>query len=146
MSVGVGLLFAVTQDMQQSFLTLFRVSHLTGALVIFSSNHIKKMNEILSNLCSPLQYICAGLVTNLLFKYPSLLAVSFVLNCGCIIVGVIGAILISADVALWKTDNEPFMRMEVLQLCVLGLEVFLSAVLCFWFVKEKPPKSTERST
>nr|XP_054591716.1 uncharacterized protein si:ch211-269k10.4 isoform X2 [Nothobranchius furzeri] len=123
MSVGVGLLFAVTQDMQQSFLTLFRVSHLTGAL-----------------------YICAGLVTNLLFKYPSLLAVSFVLNCGCIIVGVIGAILISADVALWKTDNEPFMRMEVLQLCVLGLEVFLSAVLCFWFVKEKPPKSTERST
>ena len=31
--------------------------------------------------------------------------------------------------------------MEVLVLCVLGLEVFLSAILCFWFSKEKRAQS-----
>ena len=36
--------------------------------------------------------------------------------------------------------------MEVLELCVLGLEVFLSAVLCFWFIKEKRDKSPWSST
>ncbi len=32
--------------------------------------------------------------------------------------------------------------MEVLELCVLGLEIVLSAVLCFWFSKEKRAKSS----
>lgn len=104
------------------------------------------------------------------------LQVSFAVNCGCIVVAIIGAILISVDLARWKQENDPFLRVrvtpklipihlsaeahinisivtilfindvfclwqiEVMGLCVLGLEVFLSAILCFWFFKEKKAK------
>lgn len=118
LSVGVGIMFAVTQEMGQSLFTLFRVSQMTGALFIF-----------------------AGLVTNLVIKYPALLTVSLVVNCGCIAVAGVGAILISVDLAQWKKDDI-HLRMEVLELCVLGLEVFISAILCFWFSKEKRAKSS----
>ncbi|KAM6936495.1 uncharacterized protein PEZ65_006589 isoform 1-T2 [Lycodopsis pacificus] len=124
LSVGVGILFAVTQEMQQSLFTLFRLSHLTGAL-----------------------FFIAGVVSNLLFKYPELLPVSLMVNCGCIIVAVVSACLISVDLAYWSPENDQHLRIEVLELCVLGLEVFLSAILCFWFSKEKrtkSPRSTER--
>ncbi|XP_044063350.1 uncharacterized protein si:ch211-269k10.4 [Siniperca chuatsi] len=117
-SVGVGVIFAVTQKMEDSLFTLFRVSQLTGAL-----------------------FIIAGVVSNLLFKYPVLLTVSFMVNLGCIIVAVVAACLISVDLAHWHQENEQHLRMEVLELCVLLLEVFLSAILCFWFCKEKRAKS-----
>ncbi|XP_043973589.1 uncharacterized protein si:ch211-269k10.4 [Gambusia affinis] len=117
LSVAVGILFAATQEMHQSLFCLFRVSQLTGAL-----------------------FVIAGLVSNLLFKYPALLMVSIAVNCGCIVVAIIGAILISVDLARWNPQNDPFMRIEAMGLCVLGLEVFLSAVLCFWFFKEKKAK------
>lgn len=118
LSVGVGLIFATTQKMSQSLFTMFRVAHLTGAL-----------------------FVLAGIISNLLFKYPKLLHASFSVNCGCIIVAVIAACLISVDLAHWSHENDQFLRMEVLELCVLGLEVFLSTVLCFWFFKEKRAKS-----
>ncbi|XP_059194614.1 uncharacterized protein si:ch211-269k10.4 [Centropristis striata] len=108
--------------MHQSLFTLFRVSHLTGAL-----------------------FIIAGIVSNLLCKYPEILPVSFVVNCGCIIVAVISACLISVDLAHWVPDNDQYLRMEVLGLCVLGLEVLLSAILCFWFFKEKRAKTSQPS-
>ncbi|XP_068999042.1 uncharacterized protein [Embiotoca jacksoni] len=117
-SVGVGILFSVTQKMENSFFTLFRVSQMTG---------------------TPL--IIAGLLSNLLFKYPALLPVSFAVNCGFIIVAVAGACLISVDLADWNEVNDQHLRMEVMELCLLGFEVFLSVILCFWFVKEKHQKS-----
>ncbi|XP_078109228.1 uncharacterized protein LOC144519732 [Sander vitreus] len=120
-SVGVGIIFAATQEMKQSLFTLFRVSHLTGAL-----------------------FIIAGVVSNLLFKYPVLLPVSLAVNCGCIIVAVVSACLISVDLVHWSSENgenDQHLRMEVLELLVLGLEVFLSTILCFWFAKEKHAKS-----
>lgn len=118
LSVGVGILFSVTQDMKDSLFTLFRVSQMTGALFFF-----------------------AGLVSNLLFKYPALLSASFAINCGCICVAVVAACLITVDLANWHPANNEHLKMEVLELCVLGLEVFLSAILCFWFSKEKRAKS-----
>lgn len=118
LSVGVGLIFAVTQDMVESLFTMFRVSLLTGAL-----------------------FIIAGIVSNLLFKYPGLLPVSLMVNCGCIIVAVVAACLISVDLAHWNPQNDQYLKMELLTLCVLGLEVLLSAILCFWFAKEKRAKS-----
>ncbi|MEQ2239084.1 hypothetical protein ILYODFUR_000925 [Ilyodon furcidens] len=117
LSVGVGLLFAATQEMGQSLFTMFRVSQLTGVL-----------------------FVIAGLVSNLLFKYPALLTVSFAVNCGCIVFALIGAILISVDLSQWNTDNDLSLKIEVMGLCVLGLESFLSAVLCIWFFKEKNAK------
>ncbi|XP_056237728.1 uncharacterized protein si:ch211-269k10.4 [Seriola aureovittata] len=118
LSVGVGILFALTQGMNESLFTLFRVSHLTGAL-----------------------FFIAGVVSTLLLKYPALVPLSFRVNCGCIAVSVAAACLISVDLANWNPEKEAHLRMEVLALCVLGLEVFLSAVLCFWFSKEKRAKS-----
>lgn len=117
-SFAVGILFAVTQEMTRSLFTLFRVSLLTGAL-----------------------YIIAGFVSNLLFRYPELLPVSLGVNCGCIIVAVVSACLISVDLAHWHPTDDQHLRMEVLELCVLGLEIFLSAILCFWFAKERRAKS-----
>ncbi|XP_037641061.1 uncharacterized protein si:ch211-269k10.4 [Sebastes umbrosus] len=119
LSVGVGILFAATQEINHSLLNLFRVSHMTGLL-----------------------FIIAGVVSNLLFKYPALLPVSLAVNCGCIIVAVVSACLIGVDLADWTPENDQLWRMELLELCLLGLEVFLSAILCFWFSKEKRAKST----
>lgn len=42
LSVGVGILCAVTQQMDQSLFTLFRVSHFTGVLVRLCSTSLKK--------------------------------------------------------------------------------------------------------
>ncbi|XP_041650012.1 uncharacterized protein si:ch211-269k10.4 [Cheilinus undulatus] len=118
LSVGVGFIFATTQDMSQSLCTLFRVSHLTGALFIF-----------------------AGVVSSLLSRFPELLQTSLRVNCGCIIVAVTAACLISVDLAQWNQQNDQHLKMEMLELCVLGLEVLLSVILCFWFLKEKRAKS-----
>ncbi|KAG7475689.1 hypothetical protein JOB18_035703 [Solea senegalensis] len=117
-SVGVGIVFAVSQNINVSLFTLFRVAQLTGTLFIF-----------------------AGVVSNLLFKYPALLSLSLKVNCGCIIVAVLAACLIGVDLAGWNIENQYFLKMELLALCVMGLEVFLSAILCFWFSKEKRAKS-----
>lgn len=120
LSVGVGVVFALTiPSIGHSLFTLFRVPHLTGAL-----------------------FIAAGIVSNLLFKYPALLPVSLMVNCGCIAVAVLASCLISVDLANWHPDNEEYLKMEVLQLCVLGLEILLSVILCFWFSKEKRAKSS----
>ncbi|XP_073341877.1 uncharacterized protein [Pagrus major] len=118
LSVGVGIIFAATQEMKDSLFALFRVSQLTGTLFIF-----------------------AGFTSNLLFKYPGLLPVSLKVNCGCIIVAVVAACLISVDLAHWTEQQDQQWRMELLELCVLGLEIILSVILCFWFFKEKRAKS-----
>nr|XP_046255611.1 uncharacterized protein si:ch211-269k10.4 [Scatophagus argus] len=118
LSVAVGIIFAVTQEMTESLFTLFRVSHMTGAL-----------------------FIIAGVVSNLMFKYPALLPVSFMVNCGCMTVAIVAVCLISVDLAHWSPENDQHLRVELLELCVLGLEIVLSAILCFWFSKEKYSKS-----
>ncbi|XP_039475671.1 uncharacterized protein si:ch211-269k10.4 isoform X1 [Oreochromis aureus] len=119
LSIGVGIVFAATQEIHESLFSLFRVSQLSGSL-----------------------FIIAGIVSNLLFKYPALLSVCLTVNGGCIIVAVLAVLLISVDLARWDPQNEDHLRqMEILELCVLGLEVSLSAVLCFWFSKEKRAKN-----
>lgn len=118
LSVGVGIIFASTQEINDSLFTMFRVSHLTGLL-----------------------FIIAGFLSNLLFKYPALLSVSLTVNGGCIIVSVVAVCLISVDLARSSTKHDEHYKMELLELCVLGLEALLSVILCFWFSKEKHFKS-----
>ncbi|XP_060938066.1 uncharacterized protein si:ch211-269k10.4 [Limanda limanda] len=118
LSVGVGIFFAVTQEMGESLFTMFRLSHLTGVIFIF-----------------------AGAVSNLLFKYPGLLPLSLGVNCAGIIAAVVAACLISVDLVQWYPWNYLHLRIEALELCVMGLEVFLSAILCSFFVKERRAKS-----
>ncbi|XP_068180327.1 uncharacterized protein si:ch211-269k10.4 isoform X2 [Antennarius striatus] len=118
LSVGVGIIFSLAQEMNESLFTLFRVSHLTGVL-----------------------FIIAGGLSNLLFKYPGLLPVSYVANCGCIVVAAVAACLIIVDLSDWNPAYEQYLRVELLELCVLGLELILSTILCFWFSREKSSKS-----
>ncbi|KAF0045335.1 hypothetical protein F2P81_001864 [Scophthalmus maximus] len=99
------------------------------------------LHDLLQKQPSVLGFIIAGVVSNLLFKYPRLLPLSFAVNCGCIIVTVAAACLIGVDLAYGNPVDEPYWRIEVLALCVMGLEVFLSAILCFWFSKEKRDKA-----
>lgn len=113
LSVGIGIVFAASQNIGASLFSLFRVSQLTGML-----------------------FIIAGLVSNLLFKYPELLSVSLMVNCGCLCVAFLAAPLIIVDLVKWDPYNE-FLRMEMFELCILLLESLLSVILCFWFVKEK---------
>ncbi|KAL0985466.1 hypothetical protein UPYG_G00157240 [Umbra pygmaea] len=115
LSVGLGFLFAVTQDPPRSIFTLLRVAPLTGIL-----------------------FFIAGLLSNLLFKYPRLLLACLFVNIGCMVVAVIGAALIVADLALWKTEDEQYFKLEVLMLCLLLAEVSASAFLSFWIHKKNP--------
>lgn len=39
--------------------------------------------------------------------------VSIAVNCGCIVVAIIGALLISVDLARWNPQNDPFMRVRI---------------------------------
>lgn len=118
LSLGVGIIFAVTQGMSKSLCGLFRVSYVNGIL-----------------------FICAGLVSNFLFMNPGLVSVSLALNIGCIALAVVAAIFIIADLALWNPANYHHLQIEIVELIVLLVGASLSAVLCFWFSKSKRSKS-----
>lgn len=105
MSFGVGVWFAVNQVMNQSLLMLFRVPLLTGSL-----------------------FFIAGLLSNLLFKFPRLLPVCMFANICSIIVAMVGAVLISVDFAV-SQPSLVYLKMEILLFCVLIMEIVISAVL-----------------
>ncbi|KAG7242096.1 hypothetical protein INR49_024142 [Caranx melampygus] len=100
------------------------------------------LHDLLQKQPAVLGFFIAGIVSSLLLKYPSLLSVSYGINCSCIAVSVVAACLISVDLARLDPASGGYYQMEILVLCVLGLEVSLSTVLCFWFSKEKRAKST----
>ncbi|KAM8825969.1 uncharacterized protein ACB058_019424 [Synchiropus picturatus] len=116
LSVGIGLMLAITQEIGASLITLFRVAHLTGLMFIF-----------------------AGYVSNQLVRHPGLLHVSVLLNLSCVVVSMAAAALMTADLVLARLPP-PFLQMEILELGVLTLDALMSAVLGSWFYKEK--KST----
>ncbi|XP_036792208.1 uncharacterized protein si:ch211-269k10.4 [Oncorhynchus mykiss] len=113
LSVAVGVVFAATRDASQSLLTTFRVAPFTGLL-----------------------FFIAGLLSNLLFKFPRLLPVCLCVNIGSMVVAVVGGVLICVDLGMdmptWNPNVQHHIKLEVLMLCVLVMEVTLSAVLSFW--------------
>ncbi|XP_041726738.1 uncharacterized protein si:ch211-269k10.4 [Coregonus clupeaformis] len=111
LSVAVGVVFAATREASLSLLTMFRVAPFTGLL-----------------------FFIAGLLSNLLFKFPRLLPVCLCVNIGCMVVAVVGGLLICVDLAItsWNPNVDHHLKLEMLMLCVLVLEVTLSAVLSFW--------------
>ncbi|XP_061919007.1 uncharacterized protein si:ch211-269k10.4 [Entelurus aequoreus] len=119
LSVGLGVILAVNLDMAKSLFTLFRVAHLTGTL-----------------------YIIAGVVSAMLQKYPALLQVSLVINRGGVVVALVAVSIIITDLTGWNEAEAQYLKMEVLELCMLGLQILVSVVLCFWISKEKRAKLT----
>ncbi|XP_061530913.1 uncharacterized protein si:ch211-269k10.4 [Phycodurus eques] len=114
LSIGIGLTFAVSMVMNQFLVTLFRVSHVTGTL-----------------------FIIAGVVSSMLLRYPVLLTVSVTINRACIIVALVAVALISTDLMQWDQNYEQYLKMEVLELLMLGLQLLLTIILCLWISKEK---------
>ncbi|XP_034144547.1 uncharacterized protein si:ch211-269k10.4 [Esox lucius] len=115
LSVGLGFLFATTHEPTHSLLTLLRVAPVTGIL-----------------------FFIAGLLSNLLFKYPGLLPVCLLVNIGSMVGAFIGGVLIVVDLAFWNPAVEAHLKLEILVLCVLLEEVAASAILSFWIHKKKP--------
>ncbi|XP_055759068.1 uncharacterized protein si:ch211-269k10.4 [Salvelinus fontinalis] len=113
LSVAVGLVFAATREARHSLLTMFRVAPFTGLL-----------------------FFIAGLLSNLLFKFPRLLPVCLCVNIGSMVVAGVGGVLICVDLGMdmpsWDSNVQHHIKLEVLMLCVLVMEVTLSAVLSFW--------------
>ncbi|XP_053699951.1 uncharacterized protein si:ch211-269k10.4 isoform X2 [Synchiropus splendidus] len=118
LSVGIGLMLAITQEIGASLITLFRVAHLTGLMFIF-----------------------AGYVSNQLLRHPGLLHVSVLLNLICVVVSMAAAALMTADLVLARLPP-PFLQMEILELGVLTLDALMSALLGWWFYKEKKSKAS----
>ncbi|XP_061676661.1 uncharacterized protein si:ch211-269k10.4 isoform X2 [Syngnathoides biaculeatus] len=113
LSVGLGLTFAVSLVMTQTLLTLFRVSHLTGVL-----------------------FIIAGLVSNMLLRYPVLITVSLTLHKACILVAIVAVALISTDL-IQQNQNVEYLKLVVLEVAMLGLQLGLSVILCLYISKGK---------
>ncbi|KAA0702610.1 hypothetical protein E1301_Tti011304 [Triplophysa tibetana] len=113
LSVGIGVVFAASFDMQFFLLTLFRVPIVTGILFIFT-----------------------GILTNVLYCHPELLNTCFFANIGCLIVSAVGVILLSIDLAKHKS-NEIQYKMEFMVLCVTLMDMIIAAVLIFLIQREK---------
>ncbi|XP_054637262.1 uncharacterized protein si:ch211-269k10.4 [Dunckerocampus dactyliophorus] len=113
-SVGLGVIFAVSHDMTTSLFTLFRVALWTGTLFIF-----------------------AGVVSTMLRKHPELLPVSLVINRAGIVAALAAVGVIITDLTGWDEENAQYLKMEVLELCMLGLQVLMAVVLCLWISKKK---------
>ncbi|XP_036071719.1 uncharacterized protein si:ch211-269k10.4 [Oryzias melastigma] len=117
-SIAVGILSAVTKEITYSYMTMFRLSYLTGVLFLF-----------------------VGVTSNMLHKFPALRSMVIMANLGSIAVAIIAVCLISVDLAYGRFYYDLYMRMELLELLVLCFEVFLSAALCYCFSKQKRAKS-----
>ncbi|XP_061144902.1 uncharacterized protein si:ch211-269k10.4 [Syngnathus typhle] len=115
-SVGIGLTLAVGLSINESLATLFRVSHMTGMLFIF-----------------------AGIVSCMLERYPVLLSVSLIINSVCVIFALPGLGLIIADLTQW--NHRKLDLMMAVELCILGLQLLVSIILCVWISKVKSGKN-----
>lgn len=81
LSFGIGIIFAVTQELETSLSTLFRVFYLNGLIVSSLSHSVTNIISMVGDLLrsSLLQSIFAGVLSVLLSKYPQLLQVSVTL-------------------------------------------------------------------
>lgn len=112
LSLGIGIVFAVSFGIGDYLLTLFRVPIITGIMFVF-----------------------AGILSNLLYKHPELLQSCFIANIVCLVVSGIGAILLIVDIQ--PGGNMIQDKMEVLVLCVTLMDMIIAAVLIYWFYREK---------
>ncbi|TWW79296.1 hypothetical protein D4764_10G0003260 [Takifugu flavidus] len=118
-SFGLGITFAVSLQMEYSLGTIFRVSHLSGIILIF-----------------------AGSISSLWFKCRQLFQVLLVVNCGCMIVATIAMSLIIVDLTGRQQPREnELIRLELLEVCILLVTIILSGILAVSFFKQKRSKS-----
>ncbi|XP_077432344.1 uncharacterized protein LOC144058028 [Vanacampus margaritifer] len=114
-SVGIGLTRAVSLTMNESLVTLFRVSHLTGML-----------------------FIIAGIVSSMLIRYPVLITVSLGINRACIVLALVAMGLITTDLTQWAPEQKHFpFTLGLVEVGILGLQLLLSVILCAQISKVK---------
>ncbi|TRY72901.1 hypothetical protein DNTS_011796 [Danionella cerebrum] len=113
LTLGLGLVFAISMSIGESLMTLFRVPIISG-----------------------ITFIVAGMLTMFLRNHPELLHVCLVGNILCLSVSGISTALLVVDLLLPGT-NERLYQMEVLVLCMILMDLTITAVLLFWFHKER---------
>ncbi|KAJ8004823.1 hypothetical protein DPEC_G00140300 [Dallia pectoralis] len=105
------------------------------------------LHDLLLKQPAVLGFFIAGLLSNMLFKFPRLLQVigvrpyvniCLLVNIGSIGVAIVGGVLIVVDLALWDDKAKDHMKLEALVLCVLLEEVIVTAVSSFWIHNKKP--------
>ncbi|XP_053467073.1 uncharacterized protein si:ch211-269k10.4 isoform X2 [Ictalurus furcatus] len=121
LSVGLGVMFAVSFPINHLLLILFRVPIITGIL-----------------------FLTAGFFSMLLYRHPAILQMCFHSNIFCLVVAALGAVLLCVDLAKHNAipDNEKQEKklqheVEALVLCVTLLDMLVSTVLIFLINAEK---------
>ncbi|XP_077384174.1 uncharacterized protein LOC144022881 [Festucalex cinctus] len=112
-SVGIGLTRAISQTINHSLVTLFRVSHLTGMIFIF-----------------------AGVVASMLIRYPVLITVCLAINRACIVLAIVAMGLITADLTQ-RAREQKYLALELVELGMLAIQLLLSVILCVWISNTK---------
>ncbi|XP_017308508.1 uncharacterized protein si:ch211-269k10.4 [Ictalurus punctatus] len=121
LSIGLGVMFAVSFPINHLFLILFRVPIITGIL-----------------------FLIAGLFSMLLYRHPTILQMCFHSNIFCLVVAAIGAVLLCVDLAEYNAIRDPVKQekkleheVEILVLCVTLLDMLVSTVLILLINAEK---------
>lgn len=112
LSIGLGVMFAVSFPINHLFLILFRVPIITGIL-----------------------FLIAGLFSMLLYRHPTILQMCFHSNIFCLVVAAIGAVLLCVDLVGKEKNLEH--QVEILVLCVTLLDMLVSTVLILLINAEK---------
>ncbi|CAL8238935.1 unnamed protein product [Gadus morhua 'NCC'] len=112
-SVAVEIALAITLEMTKSLYVLLRISFLTGPF-----------------------FFGAGLLTNLLCKNPRLLPVCYFLNLAGVVMATLEVVIISVDFTRGSELNQ-HLKLELMEMCVMGLNLFLSLVLCVCIRSER---------
>ncbi|CAL8247112.1 unnamed protein product [Lota lota] len=114
-SVAMEIVLAITVEMTESLYVLLRISFLTGPF-----------------------FFGAGLLTNLLCKNPRLLPVCYFLNLAGVVMATLEVVIISVDLTSWgQVQQNKHLMLELMEICVMGLNLFLSLVLCVCIRSER---------
>ncbi|XP_077577439.1 uncharacterized protein LOC144199575 [Stigmatopora nigra] len=114
LSVGIGFMLAISLEMKHSLVLLFRVSHFTGML-----------------------FIVAGVVSFVQLRFSRLLPVLIGINRGCIVIGLVAVLLTVIDFAYGCCEDEENLKIEALELSMLGLQLILTVTLTVILCLEK---------
>lgn len=121
LSIGLGVMFAVSFPINHLLLILFRVPIITGIL-----------------------FLTAGSFSMLLYRHPTILQMCFHSNIFCLVVAAIGAVLLCVDLPKNNVDSEARNpgrelehEVEILVLCVTLLDMLVSIVLIFFINAER---------
>ncbi|KAK3541352.1 hypothetical protein QTP86_023085 [Hemibagrus guttatus] len=113
-SIGLGIVFAVSLEIDDLLLTLFRVPIISGIL-----------------------FLVSGFFSIMLYRNPGLLQMCFHSNVLCLFTAVIGFVLLCVDLSKGTLLDWIPHQVELLVLCVTLSDMIISTILIFLINAEK---------